>query len=329
MIKKVRINKIVLLILVIILAVVPFVAKEYVITVLINALLLCFLSQSWNLIGGYGGQLAMGHALFYGVGAYVSTLLLVKADISPWIGMLLGAIASAILAVLLGVLIFRYQIKGVFFALISIAFCEMARSLASNSEFMGTSVGILLPLENNPAHYMFFDKKYYYFIIFIMVLLVAIGSRILEKSKFGYALMAIRNNEEAAAASGIDVNKNKTLIYAISAFVTALGGTFYAQYMLYISPDLMFSTGLTTEMIISTLIGGRATVLGPIIGSFLYILFGEILRSFSFGAGTDASTVTNVLYGMILILVALRLPNGIVKIKGHFKKVHIGKRKVN
>ena len=325
---KGKVSRIILAVMLVLLAVIPFMTKEYVITVLINILLICFLSQCWNLIGGYGGQLAMGHSLYYGIGGYVSTLLLTKAGLTPWIGMIIGAIVSAFIAAALGMLIFRYKIKGVFFALISIAFCEIAKGLVNNSQFMGTSIGILLPLENNPKNFMFFDKIYYYYILFILMIIMLVISSLLERSKFGYNLMAIRNNEEAAAASGINVNKNKIMIYALSAFMTALGGTFYAQYMLYITPDLMFNTGLTNEMIISTLIGGRATVLGPVIGSFMYNLFGELLRNLSFGAGTKAATVTNVLYGLILIIVALYLPNGFVKIKDQIKLPAAWRKKV-
>lgn len=311
---KITVKKIIIALVVAALLITPMFLGDYLLIILINGLILCYLSQCWNLLGGYAGQLSMGHSFFYGIGAYVSTMMLLKGDISPWIGMIVGGIVSAGFAFIIGALVFRYKIKGIFFALITIALCEITRSIANNIDYIGSSAGVLLPLENNPASFLFLDRHYYYYIILAFVALIAYATYKIEKSVLGYYLMAIKENEEAASASGINVNKYKIIILCISAFATAIGGTFYAQFMLFISPDVIFSLTNTTNMILSTMVGGMGTVFGPILGAAIFSFVGEVLRSLSFGQGTQAVTLTSAIYGVMLVVVALYFPKGIINI---------------
>lgn len=300
---------------VIMLLIIPVFANDHILMTLIVALHFSYLSQCWNLMGGYTGQLSMGHSIFYGVGAYVSTLLLLKLGVTPWIGLFIGGAAAALIAFLIGAMVFRYKIRGIYFALVTIAFSEIVRGVANNLEFINSSIGMLLPLKNDPAHFLFFERLPYYYIALALMLLMAGLTYLIEKSSLGYFLLAIREDEEAAMASGVNTNKYKTLIFAISAFFTAIGGTFYAQLLLFISPDIMFTLQPTVNMLLGTLVGGPGTVLGPILGSTIFTFVGEILRSVSFGQGTQAVTVTSAIYGITLMVVALYLPKGLIDFK--------------
>ena len=311
------------------LLILPSYASNHILMTLIAALSLSYLSQCWNLVGGYTGQLSLGHSIFYGAGGYTSTMLLVKCGLTPWVGMFAGGIFAALLAFLIGGLIFRYKIRGIYFALVTIAFSEIARGIANNLEFINSSVGILLPLENDPSRFFFFDRTSYYYIALVMVAVMAALTYLIERSSLGYYLIAIRENEEAALASGVNAYKYKTEIFCISAFFTALGGTFYAQLMLFISPDILFGLNNTNNMLLGTMIGGMGTLLGPILGSTIFTLIGELLRSISFGQGAQAVTVTSAVYGTMLIIVALYLPRGIIDARHKILKSGVGKALVS
>jgi branched-chain amino acid transport system permease protein len=296
----------------------PEYASNYVLMASITALNLSYLSQCWNLVGGYAGQLSLGHSIFYGIGAYTSTMLLMKHGVTPWVGMLAGGAFAALAALFIGGVVFRYRIRGIYFALVTIAFSEIVRGVANNLDYINSSVGFLLPLRNDPANFFFLDRRMYYYIALALVALAAGITYVIERTAMGYYLVAIRENEEAALASGVNAYRVKTTIFCISAFLTAIGGTFYAQLMLYISPDLMFGLGNTNNMLLGTMIGGTGTLFGPILGSTIFALIGEILRSISFGQGSQAVTVTSAIYGTMLIVVALYLPKGIIDIRSKF-----------
>jgi branched-chain amino acid transport system permease protein len=288
----------------------PSLLNSYLQHVSILILYFAFIGSAWNILGGFTGQMCFGQAAFFGIGAYVSSLLLVKAGISPWIGMGIGGVCGAVVGAFMGYLTFRYQLKGVFFALATFAFAEMLRIVAMNLKITGEAMGVLIPLQRNPSFldFQFNNKIDYYYIILSMVIMILLACYKLDRSKFGYYLKAIREDEEAAGSLGINILKYKMFAIVISAFFTALGGTFYAQYMYYIDPGLAFGVDTTIEMIIRPMIGGLGTVFGPLIGSAVLETLSEVMRTLL----ADYRGLHITMYGTILILVMIFIPNGIM-----------------
>ncbi len=289
---------------------VPNLLSSYLLHVVILILYFSFLGSAWNIVSGYAGQFSFGHSAFFGVGAYLSSLLYVKSGISPWIGMLVGGVIAAGLGGFIGYLTFRYKLKGAFFALSTFAFSEMLRIIALNWSITGKAMGILIPLKEGGSFqaFQFINKLPYYYIILLMVLCILLVSYGLDHSKLGYYFKAIREDEEAAGSLGINILKYKTVALAISAFFAALGGTFYAQYMFYIDPDITFGTNVTIEMILRTMLGGVGTVFGPLIGSVVLESMAEVIRSFL----GEYKGVSLMVYAAMLILVMIIFPHGLM-----------------
>jgi branched-chain amino acid transport system permease protein len=289
---------------------VPAFVSSYLLHVAIMILLFGFLASAWNIIGGYAGQHSFGHAAFFGVGAYVSTLLYTRLGISPWIGMLAGAILASVLGMILGYLTFRYKLKGVFFALATFSFAEILRVIVLNWSITNEAMGILIPLKqvNSYRDLLFVSKVPYYYIILFMVIAILLVSYKLDHSKWGYYLKATSEDEEAAGSLGIDILKYKSLALVISSFFTALGGTFYAQYMYYIDPDIGFGIDTTIEMVIRAMFGGLGTVLGPLLGSAVLETVSEVMRN-SLG---EYKGLHIMFYGAVLIFVMIYFPRGLM-----------------
>ena len=274
-----------------------------------------YLSLSWNIVGGIAGQLSLGHAAFALIGAYVSTLMLINWNISPWIGMFAGGIGAGILSVIIGYPCFR--LRGAYYALATLAFAELIRVFIINTDrFMGLEIrgarGILLPLMGHaPKYFQFVDKKYYYYIILGFCIILILSLVTISKSRLGYYLLAIRENQEAAESLGIKVDLCKLSAGVISAFFTAIGGVFYAQYVLFISAQSLGAIHISLEMAFIAIIGGKGTIMGPIVGAFLMTLLAELTRDYLGGGGTYLG-LHFVLYGIVLMLVVKFMPSGII-----------------
>jgi branched-chain amino acid transport system permease protein len=306
--KLLQINLSVLLACLGLLLILPFFLKPYMLDVMIVIFLFALLANAWDIIGGYAGQLSLGHAAFFGIGAYTSTYLFVNHGISPWIGMLFGALLATLAGFILGFLCFRYELKGPFFALATLAFAEVLRLVAMNWSVIRGSLGILIPLSHSSfINFTFFHKINYYYIICFMMIFSTLIVYFIDRSKMGLYLMAIRENEDAAESAGVNTTKYKLWAISISAFLTAMGGTFYAQYVMYISPEEVFSVHLSIEIILRPIIGGTGTVLGPVLGAFVLGPLAELVRVYLGGY----SGVHLMVYGIIVIAVVLFLPNGI------------------
>ncbi len=288
----------------------PQFLSSYLLHVVILILYFSFLGSAWSIVSGYAGQFSFGHSAFFGVGAYASSLLYMKSGMSPWVGMLVGAILAAGLGGFIGYLTFRYKLKGAFFALSTFAFSEMLRTIALNWSLTGKAMGILIPLKEGGSFqdFQFNSKLPYYYIILSMVLVVLLVSYGLDHSRLGYYFKAIKEDEEAAGSLGINILKYKIIALVVSAFFTALGGTFYAQYMFYIDPDITFGTNVTIEMIVRTMLGGAGTVLGPLIGSAVLESASEVMRSFL----GEYKGLHIMFYATILILVMIFFPYGLM-----------------
>ncbi len=286
----------------------PFL-PPYFLEVLITVMLFGYLGAAWNILGGYAGQFSFGHAAFFGIGAYASTLLYLRLGISPWLGMLAGGALAAAFGLVAGYLSFRYGLRGPYFSLVTLAFAEMLRVVAVNTKAVGSSLGLVIPnREAAPWSFVFAGKLPYYYVILAMALGALVITRRIEASKLGYTLRAIRENEEAAEASGVNALGMKLRAMAISSFLTALGGTFYAQYFAYIDPSITFGPAVSIQGLLQAIVGGAGTALGPILGSFVLTPISELSRATIRGrAGVDV-----MVYGVILILVVSFLPQGLM-----------------
>ena len=286
----------------------PFLSP-YLVHTLVLVLYYAFLGTAWNVLGGYAGQFSFGHAAFFGIGAYTSTLLLVRLDVSPWIGLGAGGLAAAAFGCFAGYLSFRYGLRGPYFALVTLAFAEMLRVVAVNWKAVGSSLGLVVPSKGSaPALFVFADKLPYYYVILAMTLGALALTWGIERARLGYALVAVRENEDAAEAAGLDTLGVKLRGMAISSMLTAFGGTFYAQYFAYIDPSLTFGVSVSIEGLLRAIVGGAGTVWGPILGSFVLTPISELARAALRGrAGADV-----MLYGLLLILVISFLPQGLM-----------------
>ena len=288
---------------------VPPLLPKYALEVLISILFFGYLGGCWNILGGYGGQFSFGHAAFFGIGAYTSTLLFLHLGLTPWLGMVAGGVLAAGFGLFAGYLSFRYGLRGPYFSLVTLAFAEMLRVVAVNWKAVGSSLGLVVPSRGSaPLQFLFAGKLPYYYVILAMVLGALLICRAIERSRMGYALAAIRENEDAAEASGVNALATKLSAMAVSSFLTALGGTFYAQYFAYIDPSLTFGPAISIGGLLPAIVGGAGTVAGPLLGSFVLTPISEITRAVLRGrAGADI-----MLYGLILILVISFLPNGLM-----------------
>lgn len=302
------------IILLLVLVIVPVFLNERFLHMLILIILFAFLAQCWNLMSGFTGQFSFGHAAFFGIGAYTSTILLTKYGISPWIGMFVGFGISFLFGLFIGNLSFRYKLRGVYFGLATLAFAEILRIIIENSSYFNSTVGIFIPLDRRWTMFQFESRITYFYIILVVLLLFTWFIHYIVNSKFGYLLVSIRENEEAAQSLGVNVFKNKLLAVGLSAGFSAIGGTFYAQYILFIKPASLFSVNMSVEILLPAIIGGVGTVFGPIVGAFIVTFINEITKMLF----SDLIGLNLILYGVILILVILYLPDGIV---GRLKKL--------
>ena len=263
----------------------------------IMVLLYALLGMSWNLLGGYTGQISFGHAAFFGTGAYTSTILLLRFGISPWLGMLVGAVLAVLLSLPLGWLTFR--LRGPYFALATLAFAEVVRVIVFNWDSLtggGDGLNILTDLGG--------VVRFYYIILALTVVGVVV-LRSFIRSRWGYFLNAIREDEDAAEALGVPATRMKVIVLAVSAFFVALGGSFFASYQLYINPDLVYESQISIQMIVVTIVGGIGTLEGPIVGSLVLVPLSEYFRGLS-------PVANPLIYGLFIVIFMLFLPEGIV-----------------
>lgn len=264
-------------------------------------------SLAWNLSGGYAGQLSLGHAAFYGIGAYVSTILFLKAGISPLIGMWLGALLSAVLAVLLGAVTMR--LKGSFFVMSTLAFGAVVHISAINlRDVTGGSSGLAIPLRPSPENLIFAKKLVYTYLALGLVVLFYVITRVIAASKVGYALVAFRENHDAARALGIRTLPLRIGVFALSAGLVSICGTLHAQYYLYIDPDSVMGLNLSLNFALMAILGGLGTAYGPIVGALLVSVVSVVMQVY---LGDQISGLTQLAYAVIVILVLLAAPTGI------------------
>jgi len=276
------------------------------------AILVLMIAQAgvaWNILGGYAGQVSLGHAAFYGIGAYTSTKLALLFGLSPWLGMLAGGVLAALFALAIGWPCFR--LKGHYFAMATIAIAEILQVVVTNQEWLGGAVGFSLPLTEAGWWGFVFNKSrvpYYYIILGLLLLTLGV-SWLIERSFLGYYFRAIKDEPEAARSIGIDLKRYKLIAIAASSLLTALGGTFYAQKELYIDPSSTMATSLSIKIALVAILGGVGSLSGPVIGALILTVIEQVTRVMFGGTGRGTDLI---IYALLIIAIAVFYPSGVV-----------------
>jgi branched-chain amino acid transport system permease protein len=282
--------------------------SPFVVHVFVTICVFAALSTAWNIVGGYAGQLSLGHTVFYGIGGYTTALLIQHFGISPWLGMWAGAALSALVGIGIGYPCFR--LRGPFFSLATIAFLEVVRLLSIHfTGVTGGAAGLIVPLNLGWAWMIFEDKFNYLYIAFGLLLLTLIVSWAIRNSRLGFYLTAVREREDAALAAGVNNTNVKLKAVMISAALTSLVGSFHAMYMTFLEPATMFSLATSIEIAMFSLIGGLGTVVGPLLGTVLVVPIAELARGW---LGASANGLHGFVYGTVLVIITLTLPGGLV-----------------
>ncbi|WP_353191469.1 branched-chain amino acid ABC transporter permease [Pandoraea pnomenusa] len=265
------------------------------------------LSQSWNMLGGFGGQLSFGHALFFGVGAYAQAIAQLQWGWNPWLAMPFAIAAGTLVAVALGAVTFRYGLKGSYFALVTLAFAEVFRILAVSLPFTGAGVGLMVPLHQGVGNLQFASPRGYAAVLFVFVMAALLVTAWLRHSRFGAWLQAVRDNENAARAVGVNPLRVKLGAIALSGGFMAAAGMCYVQMFQYIDAGIAFGSTISVEALVGAIVGGLGTLWGPVLGAAALYALGEFTRNL-FG---ELPGLSMVIYGAILILIVMFLPRGI------------------
>jgi branched-chain amino acid transport system permease protein len=279
------------------------VTSNVVLNFLVFTLILAIAAQGWNLLGGYGGQYSFGHAAFFGMGAYVSAILQQRFGVNAYPAVAFGIAAAAVLGYAIGAMVFRAGLRGSYFALVTLAFAEVLRILANATEITGGAAGLLISLNLGAGNLQFADRSSFLILGAVLLALAMLITLALEKSRLGAQLVAVRENESAAAALGVDILAVKLRAISLSAALTGAAGALYAQYFLYIDSNIAFGTWISVEALLAPIIGGAGTVFGPLIGAL-------ILQGLSEGTKLLIGKIPGldlIIFGVLLILV-VRFP---------------------
>ncbi len=292
----------------------PQLADRYVLSVLTLIFYFAYVGQAWNLMMGYAGQLSLGHALYVGLGAYVSALLWTKFGIGPWLGVFPAIVIAAAFGAVIGALGFRFGIEGVYFALLTIAFAEVARIAFDHIGFTGGAGGLFIPYEAARIGQWWNlrgEQTLFYYLALALAAAATLVIAWLARSPLGYRFLAVREDAEAARALGINVFRVRIAAVAISAAMTALGGVFYAFYYNNLFPAQIFDISRSIELILAPIIGGLGTVFGPVVGAFILTPLGETLTAATEKLGINAPGVKALFYGFTLMAIIFVRPSGV------------------
>ncbi len=296
----------------------PWGLPEWLLSTAILTLLYAYLSQSWNLLGGFAGQLSLGDAIYFGAGGYLVTLLNMKLGLTPWIGLWLGGLLGAALAVAIGAVSFRFGLRGIYFAVATLAMAELTRAVVLESAFLGGAWGLQLDLKDAPGRFQFMSPLPYYYIVLTMLVLITLLAWQVRRSRIGYRLLAIREREDSAEALGVDSYRCKLWAAGLSGFCTAVGGVFHAQFILYLQPDTNFGLDIIVRMVLGTVLGGKGTVAGPIVGSTAFAFLDEAVRLIPLST-SQAAAAGRIIYGLAIMAVVIFLPSGLMSLPGRLR----------
>jgi branched-chain amino acid transport system permease protein len=296
------------------LVVAPLLVNDYLLTVLVLILYFAYTGQAWNIMMGFAGQLSLGHALYVGLGAYTAAALFFHFGVSPWASLPLALALSGLAGAIVGFLAFRFGVAGVYFAILTIAFAEFARIGFDHWGWVGGSAGLFVPVANytqNDLWTLRGSPRMFYFVMLALTVLAFLLCHLLLRSRAGYYWQAIREDEEAAQALGVNAFRYKMYAVVLSAAMTSVGGIFFAFYYNNLFPEQVFNIGRSIELILGPIIGGVGTLFGPIVGAFLLTGLAEALREAMLRFGIDVPGAKQVFYGICLLVVVMALPNGV------------------
>jgi branched-chain amino acid transport system permease protein len=270
------------------------------------ALYACLLAQAWNILGGFGGQFSFGHALFFGTGAYVQAIGQ-QQGLNAWAALPLACAASGGVGLVVGALTFRYGLKGSYFALVTLAFAEVFRIVALSVPFTGGGVGLMVPLRESAGNMQFASRAGYLWLVLGLVVIALLASAWLRHSRFGAYLQAVRDNEDAARAVGVNPFRIKLAAIGLSGALMGAGGAFYVQVFQYIDPGIAYGPGTSVEALVAAIVGGMGTLWGPVVGALALHVLADITRNL-FG---QLPGINMVIYGAVLVLIVMFMPRGI------------------
>ncbi|MGH8983201.1 MAG: branched-chain amino acid ABC transporter permease [Acidimicrobiia bacterium] len=276
------------------------------------------LATAWNILAGYCGQISLGHAVYFGIGAYTSTLLIREAGLTPWLGMPAGAAFAVLVSQVIGYPVFR--LRGHYFAIATIGVGEIVQTLFINWDWAGGARGLFVPIKRPDSllNFQFHESKAVYYYIALGLLAVALGvTRWLERSRRGFVFRAIREDQDAAASVGVHVAREKHVAIAVSAALTALGGTFWAQYVLFIDPESVFPLSLSILICLVAVLGGVGSLWGPLLGAAILVPLSEGTRVLLGGTG---KALDLVVYGALILLIAVFQPSGLIGLARRFRR---------
>lgn len=270
------------------------------------------ISQSWNIIGGFSGQISLGHGAFFGIGAYASSFFYVEFGLTPWIGIIIGILICAVIAILVGIPMLR--LSGHYFAIATLLVGISFQVVFQRWDLVGAASGLWIPLTSEDSYYaMQFHstKAPYYYLFLIFFVIIFFITWLISRSKLGYRLRAVRDDAQAAQSLGIDVAKHKIIAFAISAMMMAPMGSLFAQYILIVDPDRMFNFEISIIALLISVLGGIGYVWGPLVGTIILIPLAEYARIFFGGTG---GAVDLMVYGIVLMIICVFKPSGIISL---------------
>ena len=281
--------------------------------VMIRIFLYALLAQAWNILGGYCGQVSLGSAVFFGIGAYTSSVLSLWWGVSPWLGMVAGMGLAVLVSQAIGYPCFR--LRGHYFAIATIGIGEIVQTAAINWDAIGGARGIWLPIKPETlANFQFHRAKWAYYYVALGLLAAVFALTVaIERSRLGYYFRAIREDPDAAESLGVPLTRYKLAAMAASAAFTALGGTFYAQYVLFIDPESVFPTSLSILICLVAVLGGVGTTWGPALGAAVLVALSETTRIWLGGTG---KAIDLMIYGGLIVLVSVFQPGGLMALLG-------------
>ncbi len=274
------------------------------------ALYATLIAQAWNILGGFGGQFSFGHALFFGTGAYIQAIAQLQGGINAWVALPLAIAGAALVGLFIGALSFRYGLKGSYFALVTLAFAEVFRILALSVDFTGGGVGLMVPLRESVANLQFATRAGYLWVVLAMVVVALLVTCWLRNGRFGVYLQAVRDNEDAARAVGVDPFRVKLAAIGLSAAFMGAAGAFYVQVFQYIDAGIAYGPAVSVEALVAAIVGGMGTVWGPVLGAVVLHLLSDFTRNL-FG---ELPGINMVIYGTVLVLIVIFVPRGIAGI---------------
>ncbi len=266
------------------------------------------MAVAWNIMGGYAGMFSFGQVAFFGIGAYTSSFLLITCHVNPWLGLIAGGLGAAIVGAAIG-----YpcsNLRGHYFAIATIAFGEIVRTCFNNWKMVGAAEGLSLPmLDEGLLNFMFHSSKLpYYYIILVFLLIALAVCYLVSTSKMGYYFRAIKESHDVAEVLGVNVVWYRLMAVMVSAFLSAMAGTFYAQYVLYIDPDSVLLLPISIQIVLISMLGGAGSVMGPVIGAAILIPISEITRVW---LGSKGTGIDMLIYGFLITMISVYQPRGV------------------